>query len=59
MRLCQHPDFDQAIQRAAMHFHARGLRPAIVEKDYYVTEALREVAEHSSPAFRLFPDTEA
>ena len=44
MRLCEHPDFDQAIQRAAEHFKARGLRPAIVEKDYYVTEALREVA---------------
>lgn len=44
MRLCEHPDFDQAIQRTAMHFQARGLRPAIVEKDYYVTEALREIA---------------
>ncbi|MEQ1633925.1 MAG: nucleotidyl transferase AbiEii/AbiGii toxin family protein [Planctomycetota bacterium] len=44
MRLCEHPDFDQAIQRAAEHFKSRGLRPAIVEKDYYVTEALREVA---------------
>lgn len=44
MRLCEHPDFDQAIQRAAEHFRARGLRPAILEKDYYVTEALREIA---------------
>jgi predicted nucleotidyltransferase component of viral defense system len=44
MRLCEHPDFDQAIQRAAVHFGARGLRPAILEKDYYVTEALRELA---------------
>jgi hypothetical protein len=44
MRLCEHPDFDQAIQRAADHHQARGLRPAIVEKDYYVTEALRQLA---------------
>jgi hypothetical protein len=44
MRLCEHPDFDQAIQRAADHHQVRGLRPAIVEKDYYVTEALRHVA---------------
>jgi hypothetical protein len=47
MRLCEHEDFGQAIQRAATHFAARGLRPAIVEKDYYVTEALRELARHS------------
>lgn len=38
MRLCEHPDFDQAILRAA-----DGLRPAIIEKDYYVTEVLRVV----------------
>jgi len=44
MRLCEHPDFEQAILRAAEHFKARGLRPAIIEKDYYVTEALRELA---------------
>lgn len=43
MRLCEHPDFEQAILRAAEHFKARGLRPAIIEKDYYVTEALREL----------------
>lgn len=48
MRLCEHPDFDQAIQRAAEHFRARGLRPAILEKDYYVTEALREIAAAAS-----------
>lgn len=41
MRLYEHSDFDQAILRAAEHFLARGLRPAIIEKDYYVTEALR------------------
>ena len=41
MKLSQHPDFEQAILRAAEHFAARGLRPALIEKDYYVTEALR------------------
>jgi hypothetical protein len=42
--LHEHPDFEQAVLRAADHFRERGLRPAIVEKDYYVTEALRIVA---------------
>jgi len=41
MKLFEHPDFDQAIIGAAEHFRARGLREAIIEKDYYVTEALR------------------
>lgn len=45
MRLFEHPDFEQAILRAEEHFRARGLRPAIIEKDYYVTEALRVLAE--------------
>ena len=44
MRLYEHPDFEQAILRAADHYSGRGLRPAIIEKDYYVTEALRIVA---------------
>jgi len=44
MRLHEHPDFDQAILRAADHFRARGLRAAFIEKDYYVTEALRVIA---------------
>ena len=44
MKLSEHPDFGQSILRAAEHFRARGLRPAIIEKDYYVTEALRIVA---------------
>lgn len=44
MRLFEHPDFEQAILRAADHFRARGLRPAIIEKDYYVTEVLRVIA---------------
>jgi hypothetical protein len=48
VRLFEHPDFDQAVLRAAEHFQSRGLRPAIVEKDYYVTEALRVIAATSA-----------
>jgi hypothetical protein len=44
MRLSEHRDFRQAIVQAAEHFAARGLRPALIEKDYYVTEALRIIA---------------
>ncbi|MGD0541029.1 MAG: nucleotidyl transferase AbiEii/AbiGii toxin family protein [Tepidisphaeraceae bacterium] len=44
MKLHAHPDFEQAVLRAAEHFRARGLRPAIIEKDYYVTEVLRIIA---------------
>lgn len=44
MKLCEHPDFDQAILQAADHFRPRGLRPSVIEKDYYVTEALRSIA---------------
>jgi hypothetical protein len=44
MRLCEHPDFEQAVIRTAEHFQARSLRPAIIEKDYYVPEALRAIA---------------
>jgi hypothetical protein len=45
VRLFEHPDFEQAILQAAEHFREQGLRPAIVEKDYYVTETLRIVAQ--------------
>lgn len=45
MRLFEHPDFEQAMLRAAEHFRSQGLRPAIIEKDYYVTEALRILAD--------------
>ena len=45
VRLFEHPDFDQAILQASEHFRSQGLRPAIVEKDYYVTEALRIIAD--------------
>ncbi len=47
MRLFEHPDFEQAILQAAEHFRERKLRPAIIEKDYYVTEALRVIAKTS------------
>jgi hypothetical protein len=46
VRLCGHPDFDQLIQRTQEHFQPRGLRLAIIEKDYYVTEALRPIAAY-------------
>ena len=45
MKLCEHPEFGQAILRATEHFRGRGLRPALIEKDYYVTEALRVIAD--------------
>ena len=54
MKLFEHPDFEQAILRAAEQFHGQGLRPAIIEKDYYVTEALRVIA--ASAGERLEPD---
>ena len=44
MNLFEHADFEQSILRAAQHFRTRGLRSAIIEKDYYVTEALRILA---------------
>jgi hypothetical protein len=44
VKLFEYPDFEQAILQAAEHFRAQGLRPAIIEKDYYVTEALRIIA---------------
>ena len=53
MKLYEHPDFDQAILRASEHFREQGLRPAIIEKDYYVTEALRVIAASSDG---LLPD---
>ncbi len=44
MKLFEHPDFEQVVLAASEHFHERGLRSAIIEKDYYVTEALRIIA---------------
>jgi hypothetical protein len=48
LKLFEHADFEQAILRAAEYFRAQGLRPAIIEKDYYVTEALRIIADAAS-----------
>jgi hypothetical protein len=44
IRLFEHLDFEQAILRATEHFQNRRLRSAIIEKNYYVTEALRLIA---------------
>ena len=44
MKLHEHSDFEQAILGAAEHFRTQGLRPAIIEKDYYVTESLRIIS---------------
>lgn len=46
MKLYEHQDFEQAILNAAEHFKKAGLRAAVIEKDYYVTEALRLVAAY-------------
>ena len=51
VKLFEHPDFEQAIIAAADHLHNLGLRPAHVEKDYYVTEVLRIIA--SAPSGRI------
>jgi hypothetical protein len=48
MKLFEHTDFEQAILGAAEHFAERKLRPAIIEKDYFVTEALRVIADSAA-----------
>lgn len=48
MRLYEHEDFSQAVLAAAMHFESRGLRASFIEKDYFTTEALREIARVGS-----------
>jgi hypothetical protein len=45
LKLFEHPDFEQAIIRATEHFHSSGMREAVIEKDYYVTEALRIIQQ--------------
>ena len=47
MKLFEHADFEQAIIRAAEHFRPRGLRESIIEKDYFVTEALRIIEQEA------------
>ena len=49
MHLFEHPDFDQAILAAEAHFSSQGLRAPMIEKDYYVTEALRALATIAGP----------
>src|SRR5271166_3332199 len=53
VKLFEHPDFEQAVLRAAEHFRPRGLREAIIEKDYFVTEALR-IIEREAGARVIF-----
>jgi hypothetical protein len=44
MRLHEHPDFRDALIAAGAHFSARGISAHLIEKDYYVTEALRLIS---------------
>jgi predicted nucleotidyltransferase component of viral defense system len=44
MKLYASPDFEQAITQAQRYYAAQGLSEQIIEKDYYVTEALRLLA---------------
>ncbi len=46
IRLFEHPDFDQIVVATHNHFGLRRLTHQIIEKDYYVTEALRIIAAH-------------
>ncbi|MGK7929562.1 MAG: nucleotidyl transferase AbiEii/AbiGii toxin family protein [Spirulina sp.] len=43
-KLYEHPDFYDAITAAKNYFNHPGLTEQLIEKDYYVTEALRIVA---------------
>lgn len=47
MRLFEHPDFEQSIIHAAEYFRSSGIREAVIEKDYYVTETLRILQQTS------------
>ena len=58
MRLFEHPDFEQAIIRAAEHFRPQGLREAIIEKDYYVMETLRIIEQVNAGYFSFRPPFE-
>jgi hypothetical protein len=44
MKLHQHPDFRDAIIAAGKYFEPKGIANQLIEKDYYVTEALRTIA---------------
>ncbi len=45
VKLFEHPDFEQAIIRATEYFRSSGMRESVIEKDYYVTEALRIIQQ--------------
>jgi hypothetical protein len=49
VKLCESPDFREVITAAANHFSNQGLTEQFIEKDYYITEALRIIAG-------LYPD---
>ena len=44
MKLCESLDFRDAIAAAANYFSSQGLTEQFIEKDYYITEALRMIA---------------
>jgi hypothetical protein len=44
MKLHQHPDFRDAVIAAGKYFESKGIANQLIEKDYYVTEALRTIA---------------
>ena len=44
MKLCESVDFRDAIAAAANYFSSQGLTEQFIEKDYYITEALRMIA---------------
>jgi hypothetical protein len=44
MKLHEHPDFRDAIVAASEYFAPRKISPQVIEKDYFVTEALRIIA---------------
>ncbi|MCG9892958.1 MAG: nucleotidyl transferase AbiEii/AbiGii toxin family protein [Thermosynechococcaceae cyanobacterium MS004] len=46
VKLFESPDFYDAILAATAHFTGTGLTAQLIEKDYFVTEALRVIAIH-------------
>lgn len=50
MKLHEHPEFEQAVLAAAEHFRPRGIRSSLIEKDYFVTETLRVIAQTGGDA---------
>jgi hypothetical protein len=45
MRLCELPEFRDAIVTAKEYFNRPGLTEQFIEKDYYVTEALGTISD--------------